>query len=158
MLRESNLLAELQQFSFDGNGQPLCLYGDPAYPISAHLLGPFKGQNLNEQQMDFNRAMSALRESVEWGFGKVVNYFKFVDFKKNLKIELSAVGKMYAVAVLLSNAHTCLYGSQAGSFFDLEPPFVGSLLSMINKVNIISTVNYFLVLLYPLWAIFEKVS
>ena len=118
MLRESNLLTHLQQFSFNGNGQPLCLYGDPAYPISVHLLGPFQGKNLNPQQTDFNAAMSEVRESVEWGFGKVVNYFKFIDFKKNLKLQMSPVGNMYAAAVLLTNAHTCLYGSQTSEYFD----------------------------------------
>ena len=66
--------------------------------------------------------MSSVREAVEWGFGKVLNYFAFVDFKKNLTIELSAVGKTYIVAVLLANAHTCLYQSQTGTFFKAEPP------------------------------------
>ena len=39
--------------------------------------------------------MSAVRSSVEWLFGDVINYFKSLDFKKNLKIGLSSVGKMY---------------------------------------------------------------
>ena len=63
--------------------------------------------------------MSSVRESVEWQFGKVMSYFKFLDFKKNLKTDLSAASKVYTVAVLLTNACTCLYGSQTGSFFSL---------------------------------------
>ena len=43
----------------------------------------------------FNSSMSAMRESVEWLFGDIVNYFKFMDFHKNLKIGLSSVGKTY---------------------------------------------------------------
>lgn len=41
-----------------------------------------------------------------------------------LKIELCAVGKNYAVAVLLTNAHTDFYGSQIGSFFNLDHPLL----------------------------------
>ena len=66
--------------------------------------------------------MSAVRSSVEWLFGDIISYFKSLDLKKNLKIGLSSVGKMYIVSALLQNALTCLYGNQTSSFFDLEPP------------------------------------
>ena len=70
----------------------------------------------------YNASMSAVRSSVEWLFGDIINYFKSLDLKKNLKIGLSSVGKMYIVSALLQNALTCLYGNQTSSFFDLEPP------------------------------------
>ena len=35
-----------------------------------------------------------MRVSVEWVFGDVINYCKFLGFGKNSKIQLSAVGKM----------------------------------------------------------------
>lgn len=60
----------------------------------------------------FNLSMSSVRESVEWTFGDVVKSFKALDFKSNLKIGLSAVGKMYSVCALIQNAITCLYGNQ----------------------------------------------
>ena len=50
-----------------------------------------------------------------------MNYFKFLDFKINLKVQLSAVGKMYIVGTILKNARNCLYGSSTSSFFDLDP-------------------------------------
>ena len=34
----------------------------------------------------FKEKMSAVRESVEWLFADIINYFKFLDFKKNLSI------------------------------------------------------------------------
>jgi hypothetical protein len=71
---------------------------------------------------EFNRSMSAVRVSVEWLFGDVINYFKFLDFKKDLKIGLSAVGKMYIVCALLQNAITCLYGNNTSKYFQLHPP------------------------------------
>ena len=60
--------------------------------------------------------------SVEWLFGDIINSFKFLDYKKNLKIGLSSVGKMYIVCALLRNAITCLYGNQTSEFSNLEPP------------------------------------
>ena len=59
----------------------------------------------------FNESMSAVRESVEWIFADVIKYFKFLDFKKNLKIGLSQVGKMYVVCAILRNSLTCLYSN-----------------------------------------------
>ena len=70
----------------------------------------------------FNTSMSVVRNSVEWIFGDIVNYFRFLDYKKNLKIELSSVGKYYVVSAILRNAMTCLYHNQTSSFFDIEPP------------------------------------
>ena len=66
--------------------------------------------------------MSEVRVAVEWLFGDIVNYFKFIDYKKNLKIGLSSVGKMYLVCAILRNALTCLYGNATSEFFRLDPP------------------------------------
>ena len=66
--------------------------------------------------------MSRVRTSVEWVFGGIVNYFAFLDFKKNLKIQLNAVGEMYSVCALLTIVHTCLYQSMTSSYFGIEPP------------------------------------
>ena len=70
--------------------------------------------------------MSTVRVSVEWVFGDIINYFKFLDFKKNLKIGLSAVGKMYIICALLHNARICLYGSETSHYFQCEPPIIES--------------------------------
>ena len=70
----------------------------------------------------FNAFMSSVRISEEWLFGDVINYFKLLDFKTNLKIGISSIGKMYIVCALLHNARTCLYGNETSSFFELEPP------------------------------------
>ena len=124
MLAMSQIYPQMQQFSRDQNGRPMCIYGDPAYPHRPQLQGPFKGNNLTPLQKQYNKAMSEVRASVEWVFGDIVNYFAFMDFKKNLKVELSAVGKMYIVCALLTNAHTCLYKSMTSPFFDLDPPII----------------------------------
>lgn len=61
--------------------------------------------------------MSFVREFVEWLFGDIVNYFKFIDFKKNFKISLSSIGKMYIICVILRNVFICLYGNEIFKFF-----------------------------------------
>ena len=68
----------------------------------------------------FNTAMSEVLVSVEWLFGDIVEYFTFVDYKKNLKLGMSAVAKQYIVCALFRNILTCLYGNSA--FFQLDPP------------------------------------
>ena len=82
IFRESNLAHDLSRYMNFLNGEPCCLYGDAAYPISQHLLGPFKGINLTAQELEFNRQMSSVRQCVEWGFNKVIQLFAFLDFKK----------------------------------------------------------------------------
>ena len=121
ILADSGLLRDLQQYAFSPAGQPMCIYEDLAYPLRVHLQIPFSRAPLAPIMQDYNEAMSALRISVQWLFGDVINSFKFLDFKKNLKVGLSSVGKMYVVCALLRNAITCLYGNNTSDYFDIEP-------------------------------------
>ena len=77
--------------------------------------------NLGEIEQIWNQRMSAVRTSVEWVFGDIINYFKFVDYHKNMKIQLSAIGKMYHVCALLQNARSCFYGSMTSEYFNCQP-------------------------------------
>ena len=54
MLVDSGLLQELSHYSFAPDGTPLCVYGDPAYPLRVHLQGPFKGAHLTPAEQQFN--------------------------------------------------------------------------------------------------------
>lgn len=122
MLKESNLLEILSTHANGIDGEAMQLYGDPAYGVHQYLLSPFRGAQLTQEQNLFNKKMSAVRECVEWGFGKIVGNFAFLDFKKNLKLMLQPVGRYYLVGGLLTNVHTCLYGSQTSSYFNMNPP------------------------------------
>ena len=66
---------------------------DPAYPLKPKLLGPFKGARVTQIQQEWNQAMSKVRINVEGIFEDIINYFKFLDFKKALKLQLSRIGK-----------------------------------------------------------------
>ena len=123
MLKDSGLLDDLERNAFSPvTGEPMCIYGDPAYPLRLHLQQPFREAPLTAPMEHFNKSMSSVRTSVEWIFGDIVASFKFLDIKKNLKIGLSAVGKHYVVSALLRNALTCMYGNTTATFFDIEPP------------------------------------
>lgn len=119
MLAQSQVLRQLQN-----HGNVLCIYGDPAYPIRQQLQCPFRGARLTAIEKEWNKSMSKVRVSVEWIFGDIVNYFKFLDFKKNLKIGLSAVAKMYVTCALFHNARACLHGTITSKFFDINPPAI----------------------------------
>ena len=79
ILRESNLLPDLQRVAFF-NGQSLCVYGDPAYPLNIRLQGPFRRANITPDEVIYNQAMSKVRVSVEWLFGNIRNYYKIIDY------------------------------------------------------------------------------
>ena len=117
MLADSGLLSDLQRFAFFTTDKLMCHYGDPAYPFRIHLQAPFRDVVLTPGMQALNSSMSAVRESVEWPFGDIVNYFKFMYFHENLKIGLSSVVEMYIV----SNAHTCFNGNQTSEYFNLAP-------------------------------------
>lgn len=121
MLGASGLIEKLQRFD-QPNGQPYVIYGDPAYGISRNILAPFRSSQVTPQQHDFNKSMSQVRICVEWTFGKICQYFSYVDFKRHSKILLQPIGKYYLVAALLTNCHTCLYGSLTSRFFQVTPP------------------------------------
>ena len=122
MLADSGLLRNLEQHAFSTLHEPMCMHGDPAYPHRLHLQSPFRETVLTDNMKLFNASMSACRISVEWLFGDVIDYFKFLDYKKNFKIGMSSVGKIYVVCAILRNALTCLYGNQTSEHFQLEPP------------------------------------
>ena len=117
MLADSELLHDLDQFAYNPADEPVCVYGDPAYPLRVHIQGPFRYGVLTPQMEQYNAQMSAVRSSVEWLFGDVINTFKFNDFKKDLKLFFCSVRKIYVVSVLLRNAITCLYGNMTSEFF-----------------------------------------
>ena len=122
MLADSGLLGDLQWFAFSPTGRPMCIYGDMAYPLRVHLQTPFRHLPLAPPMQEYNESMSSVQIAVEWLFGDITNSFKYLDFKKNLKIGLRSVGKMYIVSALLRNAITCLYGNETSVYFGIEPP------------------------------------
>jgi hypothetical protein len=109
-------------------GRNFRLYGDPAYTLSKFLITPYR-KATDRDEINFNQTLASVRIAVEWSFGKVVQLFGFNDYRKNLKIDLQPVAKMYIVSVILTNFHTCLYQSQIGTKFGLIAPTLEEYLS-----------------------------
>ncbi|KAM7311147.1 hypothetical protein ISCGN_008054 [Ixodes scapularis] len=68
ILRISGLLDKMEKLVQD---QKYVIYGDPAYPLGRFLYKPHRGAVLTQSEVNFNKAMSTVRQAVEWGFGKV---------------------------------------------------------------------------------------
>ena len=96
---------------------------------TALLNGLVPGPCLTQEQKAFNKSMSDVTVSAKSVFKDIISYFKFLDFKKNLKIGLSAVGKVYLVCALMHNWRTYLYGNQVPNYFDFAHPDINTCLS-----------------------------
>lgn len=123
ILRESGFLEELQNHVVFPE-EDFVIYGDEGYALHALLLRPFTANQIlqDPNRQIFNNAMRAMRVTVEWGFGKIVQIFAFLDFRKNQKLLWQEVSEMYRVATILSNCHTCLYGGNPSQYFHINPP------------------------------------
>lgn len=88
MLVESGLLLKLERRLNKLNGEFYVIYGDFVYLVRWYILVLFRGVRLILDEECFNKDMSIVRISVEWGYGKIVRYFVFFDFNKNFKVFL----------------------------------------------------------------------
>ena len=66
-----------------------------------HTLLAFRGAHLTDEQKHYDKAVRSVIVSVEWLFGLVKNYFKFIDFKQMQRIgmrELAPAPHFFCVA------------------------------------------------------------
>ena len=81
LLRESQLVEQLQTvMPEDGTNQIYALYGDLAYAQNAYVLGGFCNVATNSDEAAYNRLLSSVRITVEWGLAELVEHWKFLDF------------------------------------------------------------------------------
>jgi nuclease HARBI1 len=99
---------------------------DSAYPTTDWTLSLFKrlpGRELPPDRQAFNATYSRMRTCGEWGYEKVVRQWAFIDFKKQMKLELVCMEAMWHAAFWLTNVVTCLRGgNQISEYFQLSPP------------------------------------
>ena len=87
MLHDLGLIEKLQEnMPTNGNGIVYAMYCDLAHAQSIYLLGGFCKPRTGSDEALFNRAMSSVQITVEWGFGDVVEKWKFLDFRRAMKI------------------------------------------------------------------------
>ena len=119
-------LEELIRNVFHGyGGRQLFVYGDPAYgEMDVIVSGLKKVQDLSPLKQQFNTTMAQLQQSVECSFGKLGNLWAFLNYKPGIQTHLSPVACYFHVTVLLTNAHTSLYGLHISKYFGCKPPTV----------------------------------
>lgn len=98
------------------------VFGDPANGVSEHVVSLSKEASLSAAQRDVNGTMSVC-ESVEWTFGRMKALWAYVGFSKSHKVMRSPVGWVVRVAMVLTDAHTCLQGgNQVSAYIGMKPP------------------------------------
>ena len=118
MLHDLGLIEKLEaNMATNGNGVVYALYGDLAYAPSIYLLGGFQKPPTQSDEALFNRQMSSIRITVEWGFRYVVEKRKFLDFCSAMKIFEMPVAEFYTNGAFLSNICNCLYGNKTQQYF-----------------------------------------
>ena len=119
-------LEELMQERLAVGSPRLKAYADKIYSNSVMITAASglrtDPAGLQQWQVNLNRIMSDIRVVIEWSFGKIVTHSKFVASASPMKIQFSPVSQYYHIAVLLVNAHTCIYGCQHSQYFRVEPP------------------------------------
>jgi nuclease HARBI1 len=122
VFRMSGLLDQLRNLmpTNGSNGPVYALYADSAYPQCAWIMHGFINPPQNSAESLFNTLMSRARIAVEWAFKNVTQLWQFVDFRREMKIFKTPIGKFYINCCFLTNCHTCFYGNQTSEYFDAE--------------------------------------
>jgi hypothetical protein len=97
-------------------------YTDRGYANFQCVRAAHHGLGVTLQQNVYNAIMTAVRVTVEWGFGKVYNMGQLITQMHTMKLQETPVNYHVKSVVLLCNAHTCLYGSNTSKYFGLKPP------------------------------------
>jgi hypothetical protein len=123
LLSQSHLIERLMPY-IEQNDTIYFLFGEKAYRSEQYIMTPTR------YDTEYNTYMSQLRIIAEWGFQKILQYFCYVDYKKDMKIELSPTAAEYKIATLFANMHTCIrQTSLINSLFNSHPPSVEAYLN-----------------------------
>jgi len=123
LLKESGLRERMKE-----KAEGFCIFGDPAYPVSAEVQWPWSRMELSEEEKEYNRRMVSVRQCVEWGFADVLRLWSYLECTNSQKILQVACGKQYCIAVLFTNIHKCLYGCQTSIYFNCAPSVLSTYL------------------------------
>lgn len=120
----SRIVDEMQLFFTNNDGSYWSVYGDAGYSNQKYIKVGYKNfKRMTPAEKQFNRLMSSLRIGVEYGFGKIVQQFPYLDYKKSQKLYLSPLKEMYYVGAFLINCQTCIRGhNQISEIFQSYVP------------------------------------
>jgi len=132
MLGKSNLVQQLRDMT-ENNNLIYSLYGDPAYPQSAYILGGFNNPANGSHKAAWNTAMSKVRIVVEWGFNEIITSWRYLDFKASMKIFGAPIAQYYIIGGFFTNCRNCLYGTQTQDYFDATTLSLEEYINLVNK-------------------------
>ena len=81
------------------------------------FIGGFWKPSTGSDKALFNRQMSSVCITVEWGFRDIIEKWKFLDFCSAMKIFEMPVTEYYMNGAFLSNICNCLYGNKTQQYF-----------------------------------------
>jgi hypothetical protein len=120
MYNRSQIPEKLRQIM--SHQEPLFLYGDSAYESCYRVITPYKQTRpLLDQEIQFNKALSSDRISVEQAFGKVASQFAANQYKGFHRALLQPIAFYYRISVLLTNCHTIFNGNAISRRYRIEP-------------------------------------
>ena len=131
LLRESGILDIMEELC-NKLGKDYVLFGDSAYPRARFIWAMYKDAGASAMpawQAAFNADMSPERVGVEWGFGKVVMLWPFLDVRHKMKVLQMSAQTYIEVAFVLTNMHTCIYGSAISNKYGLGRPSLDAYMS-----------------------------
>lgn len=121
LLADSSLLRDLHNALRAANMDNVALdiVADKIYNILARGIASLRQNPTNAEQVE-DTAGSKIRVPVEWNFGKITLHFPFINIYFHLKLNEREIGSYMNVSALLTNVHTCLYGSQCSKYFSQD--------------------------------------
>ena len=88
---------------------PFAIVGDDTFQLSNHMLKPYKGRSLTDEQIIFNYRLSTFRRCVENAFGILVARFRVFLSRINIR-STAKVNKVILAGVVLHNMSRHSYG------------------------------------------------
>jgi hypothetical protein len=105
-----------------GHARQRHMYADKGYTELSHLRACARTLPGAAPQPAQASAMAIVRVPAEWVFEKVYERCPLLRHREKMKLQGCDVEQLTRVAVLLTNAHTCLHGSNTSSYFNCVPP------------------------------------
>lgn len=100
-------------------------YFDAGFTIQPFAQVPFKkhpGMELTAPQKLVNKQCARMRVPNEWFFSRTNLLWPHAADGRAQYVGGGKTGKLFIIACMLTNAHTCLYGQQTNAYFDVLPP------------------------------------
>ena len=134
LLHESNLIQQLcNVMPEDISNRPIySLYGDLAYLQSAYLLGRFRNAIVGTDEANFNRLISSVYITVEWGYCEIVEEWNYLDFCQALRIFQSLVVQYYVNTAFLCYLSNCLIGNKTQNYFNAHQMTIEECLALVT--------------------------